>query len=309
VRNDLEEVLHDTMNDENLVRYMRDVRKYTILDAETEAELVRRWRDRRDPKAAERLVGSHQRLVVKIASQYRRFGNPLSDLISEGNVGLMQAVEKFDLDRGYRLSTYAMWWIRAAITEYVVRSSSLVRVATNENRRKLFFNLGRLKAKYRSTESGQLTPAAVTAIATDLQVPEEEVVLMDRHLGERDLSLNTAIAGESDPATTWQDRLADDSPSQEVRVIDSDENDKRHSLLAAALSQLDERERRILVERKLTDDPPRLAELSVEFGISRERVRQIEARAFEKLRKLMQAAAAAGGLIAEAEPTAAARAR
>jgi RNA polymerase sigma-32 factor len=296
------------MNDDNLARYMRDVRKYTILDAETEAELIRRWRDHRDPKAAEQLVGSHQRLVVKIATQYRRFGNPLSDLISEGNVGLMQAIEKFDLDRGYRLSTYAMWWVRAAITEYVVRSSSLVRVATNESRRKLFFNLGRLKAKYRDTYTDRLSPAAVSAIATDLQVPEEDVVLMDRHLGEQDLSLNTAIAGDTDTAVTWQDRLADDSPSQEVQVIDGDESDKRHSLLAAALSQLDERERRILVERKLTDDPPRLAELSVEFGISRERVRQIEARAFEKLRKLMRAAATAGGLIPEPEPTAAARA-
>ncbi len=279
-----------------LSRYMRDVRKYPVLSAEVEADLARRWRDHRDPEAAEMLVGSHQRLVVKIAGDYRRYGLPIVDLISEGNVGLMQAVEKFDVDRGFRLSTYAMWWIRAAISDYVVRSSSLVRFVTNEHRRKLFFNLGRLRSKHQPGSTAALTPENVTAIADALGVPEDEVVLMDRHLAERDASVNSTIATESDSGSSWQDFLADDAADQESQVIDADEHGKRRLLMENALAQLDERERHILVERKLKDNPPRLSDLSAEYGVSRERVRQIEARAFAKLKRLMLEAARAGGL-------------
>jgi RNA polymerase sigma-32 factor len=280
--------------EDNLTRYMKDVRKFPFLDKETEADLTRRWRDRRDPEAAERLVGSHQRLVIKIAGKYRGYGLPLGDLISEGNIGLMQAVDRFDPDRGFRLSTYAMWWIRAAVSDYVLRSSSLVRTVTNENRKKLFFNLRRLKAKVQPMDDGVLSPSGVTAIAGELDVPESEIVLMDYQLGAPDLSLNAPAGGESD--LTWQDFLVDDSQDQEAGLIDSDEQDKRRALLTDALAGLSERERHIFTERRLTDDPPLLTDLSRQYGISRERVRQIEVRAFEKLKETILDAALAKGM-------------
>lgn len=277
--------------DEDLSQYMRMARRYPMLDAETEADLARRWRDYRDPEAAERLVGGYQRLVVKIARDYRAYGLPFADLISEGNIGLMQAVDKFDVDRGFRLATYAMWWIRAAVTDYVLRQSSLVRTVTNENRKKLFFNLRRLRAKHQASDDGRLSPEAITAIATELDVPESDVVVMDQRMVARDVSVNVAISGDS--GAEWQDFLISEGDNQEIRMIQEDERDKRRNSLERALAQLDTRERNILIERKLKDNPPKLAELSVRYGVSRERVRQIELRAFEKLKKIMLRSAAA----------------
>ncbi len=279
-------------SDEDLSLYMRMARRYPMLDAETEAELARLWRDRRDPRAAERLVGGYQRLVVKIAREYRAYGLPFPDLISEGNIGLMQAVDKFDVDRGFRLATYAMWWIRAAITDYVLRQSSLVRTVTNENRKKLFFNLRRLKAKHQAADDGRLSPEVITAIAVELGVSEADVVVMDQRLVARDVSVNALVG--ADGQTEWQDFLVSPEEDQELRLMQEDERDKRRSSLESALAQLDARERTILIERKLKDDPPKLAELSVRYGVSRERVRQIEMRAFEKLKKIMLRSAAAG---------------
>jgi len=276
-------------SEDDLSRYMKEVRGFPLLDKETEADLARRWRDRRDPEAAKRLVGSHQRLVIKIAGQYRGYGLPLADLISEGNIGLMQAVDKFDPNRGFRLSTYAMWWVRAAVSDYVLRSSSLVRTVTNEHRKKLFFNLRRLKAKVQPLNDGALLPSGVTVIAKELGVPESEIVLMDRHLGAPDLSLNAPVGGESE--LSWQDLLVDDSPDQETDLIRADELHRRHALLVEAMAELSERERHILTERRLKDDPPNLGELGEHYGISRERVRQIEARAFEKIKAAMCTAA------------------
>jgi RNA polymerase sigma-32 factor len=265
---------------------MRMARRYPMLDPETEAALARQWRDHRDPRAAERLVGGYQRLVVKIARDYRAYGLPFPDLISEGNIGLMQAVDKFDVDRGYRLATYAMWWIRAAITDYVLRQSSLVRTVTNESRKKLFFNLRRLRAKHQAADDeGRLSAEAITAIATELGVPEADVIVMDQQLVARDVSVNALVGPNMD--SEWQDFLVSESEDQEVRLIQDDERDKRRISLESALAQLETRERNILIERKLKDNPPKLAELSVRYGVSRERVRQIEMRAFEKLKKIM----------------------
>ncbi|TVR98639.1 MAG: sigma-70 family RNA polymerase sigma factor [Rhodospirillales bacterium] len=275
--------------DENLGRHLRRLLKYPMLDASTEADLVRRWQQQRDRRASEQLVGSYQRLVIKIASQYRAYGLPFADLVSEGNVGLMQAVDRFDVDRGFRLATYAMWWIRAAITDYVVRSSSLVRMVTNEHRKRLFFNLKRLKAKHQPLEDATLGPEAITAIATELGVPEAEVIVMDQRLSHRDVSVNAGFG--SDTEAEWQDFLISEGDDQETLVIKADEHDKRRALLNHALQQLDTRERHIIVERKLRDDPVKLSELSNHYGLSRERVRQIEARAIEKLRRFMEAAA------------------
>jgi RNA polymerase sigma-32 factor len=272
--------------DEDISQYMRMARRYPMLDPETEAALARQWRDHRDPRAAERLVGGYQRLVVKIARDYRAYGLPFPDLISEGNIGLMQAVDKFDVDRGYRLATYAMWWIRAAITDYVLRQSSLVRTVTNESRKKLFFNLRRLRAKHQAADDeGRLSAEAITAIATELGVPEADVIVMDQQLVARDVSVNALVGPNMD--SEWQDFLVSESEDQEVRLIQDDERDKRRISLESALAQLETRERNILIERKLKDNPPKLAELSVRYGVSRERVRQIEMRAFEKLKKIM----------------------
>ena len=285
------------MREDTLVRHMRAARKYPMLDSITEGDLARRWRDERSAEAADQLVGSHQRLVVKIANEYRGYGLPLADLVSEGNVGLMQAVVKFDPELGYRLSTYAMWWIRAAITDYVLRTSSLVRMATNEHQKRLFFNLRRLKAKHQGPREGMLTPQSVSAIANELGVPESEIVLMDRRLGMPDLSLNAAAGDADDADSQWQDFLVDDRESQETTVIRDDERDKRRALLDDALDELDDRERHILIERKLNEDPPKLSDLAAEYGISRERVRQLEARALGKLQMSMRKAAVETGLL------------
>ncbi len=290
------------MREDTLVRHMRAARKYPMLDSITEGDLARRWRDERSAEAADQLVGSHQRLVVKIANEYRGYGLPLADLVSEGNVGLMQAVVKFDPELGYRLSTYAMWWIRAAITDYVLRTSSLVRMATNEHQKRLFFNLRRLKAKHQGPREGMLTPQSVSAIANELGVPESEIVLMDRRLGMPDLSLNAAAGDGDDADSQWQDFLVDDRESQETTVIRDDERDKRRALLDDALDELDDRERHILIERKLKEDPPKLSDLAAEYGISRERVRQLEARALGKLRMSMRKAAVETGLLNDTAP-------
>jgi RNA polymerase sigma-32 factor len=278
-------------SDEHLSRYMRQMRKFPMLDRETELDLIKRAQDDGDVKAMEQLIGSHQRLVIKIAADYRRYGVPMGDLISEGNIGLIQGIKKFDPDRGFRLSTYARWWIRTAIGDYILRSSSVVRTITNEHRKKLFFNLARLKKKHYGNEDGLLSPEAVTSISEELRVPEAETVRMDQWFSSRDQSTNTLV-GE-DGGTTWQDLLVDDSQDQESSLIERDQMDKRRALMSTALAELSDRERHILTERKLSDHPPPLSELSKVYGISRERVRQIETRALEKLRGLMRGAAMA----------------
>ena len=272
-------------SDENLSRFMREVRNFPLLTAKEEARLAYRWRDHRDPDAARQLVGSHQRLVIKMATNYRGYGLPLSDVISEANIGLMQAINKFDPDRGFRLSTYAMWWIRAAINDYVLRSSSVVKSVTNEHHKKLFFNLRRLKAKHQKPDQTNLTPEAVTAIAEELGVSESDVLFMDARLGVRDLSINGPAREDSD--ATWQDLLVDEADDQETMVVEADEFDKRRMLMRKAMAKLDDRERHIFTERRLKENPPKLGDLGEHYGISRERVRQIEYRAFDKLKRLM----------------------
>ncbi len=278
-------------SDEHLSRYMRQMRKFPMLDRETELDLIRRAQDNGDAKAMEQLIGSHQRLVIKTAADYRRYGVPMGDLISEGNIGLIQGIKKFDPERGFRLSTYARWWIRTAIGDYILRSSSVVRTITNEHRKKLFFNLSRLKKKHHGNEDGLLSPEAVTSISEELRVPEAETVRMDQWFSSRDQSTNTLVGDEG--GATWQDLLVDDSQDQESSLIERDQLDKRRALMNTALAELSERERHILTERKLSDHPPPLSELSKIYGISRERVRQIETRALEKLKAFMRGGAMA----------------
>ncbi len=287
----------DPSADDTLAKYIRDVRAFALLDKQTEAELARRYRDHRDPAALARLVGSHQRLVIKIAMAYRGYGLPVSDLVSEGNVGLMQALAKFDPERGFRLSTYAMWWIRAAITDYVLRSSSLVKLVTTETQKKLFFNLRRLKAKYQEPDERELSPQGVKAIARELGVRGSDIVLMDRRLRSRDFSINAPNHADGDAVGEWQDLLVEESDNQEVATIEADEFSKRRAIMRSALGELDEREGYILKQRRLKDQPIKLSELSQVFGISRERVRQIEVSAFEKLKRLMRNAAATSGML------------
>ncbi len=269
--------------DGNLSRYMRSVRSFPMLEPEEEVGLARRFRDKGDQQAAERLVTSHLRLVTKIALGFRGYGLPIGELIGEGNVGMMQAVRKFDPDRGFRLSTYAMWWIRAAIQEYILRSWSLVKMGTTAAQKKLFFNLRRLKGELKALEDGDLHPDQVKVIAERLDVPEQEVVNMNRRLGGPDHSLNAPMREEGDGE--WIDWLRSDGASQESVLADDQELDGRRMLLAEALQRLGERERGIITARRLNEKPSTLQELSDRFGISRERVRQIEARAFEKIRK------------------------
>ena len=247
---------------------------------------AKRWREHEDPEAAHRLVTSHLRLVAKIAMGYRGYGLPVSEIVSEGNVGLMQAVKRFEPDRGFRLATYAMWWIRAAIQEYILRSWSLVKMGTTAAQKKLFFNLRKVKSKINALEEGDLRPEQVTEIATKLSVPEEEVVNMNRRLSAPDSSLNAPL--RSDSESEWQDWLADETIDQETRLANSEELDERHGLLTNALGELTERERDIIEARRLRDDPATLEELSQKYGVSRERVRQIEVRAFEKLQHQMK---------------------
>ncbi len=269
----------------NLTRYLQEIRKFPMLTAEEELSLSKRWRDTEDMEAAHKLVTSHLRLVAKIAMGYRGYGLPLGELISEGNVGMMQAVKRFDPDRGFRLATYAMWWIRAAIQEYILHSWSLVKMGTTAAQKKLFFNLRRLKGQMQAIDDGDLQPEQVAKIARVLAVPEQDVINMNRRLSAPDHSLNAPVRADSEGE--WQDWLVDDSESQEDSIAEHQELTGRKALLANALKTLNERERHILIERRLKDNPTTLEDLSQQYAISRERVRQIEVRAFEKLQKAM----------------------
>ena len=271
----------------NLSRYLQEIRKFPMLTPEEELSLSKRWRDSEDTEAAHKLVTSHLRLVAKIAMGYRGYGLPISELISEGNVGMMQAVKRFDPDRGFRLATYAMWWIRAAIQEYILHSWSLVKMGTTAAQKKLFFNLRRLKGQMQAIEDGDLRPEQVGQIAKALSVSEQDVVNMNRRLAAPDHSLNAPVRADSEGE--WQDWLVDDSDSQETMLAEHEEFSGRKALLGEALQTLNERERHILIERRLKEEPATLEDLSQVYNISRERVRQIEVRAFEKLQKAMKA--------------------
>jgi RNA polymerase sigma-32 factor len=271
----------------SLSRYLEEIRRFPMLEPQEEFILAKRWQEQGDTEAAHRLVTSHLRLVAKIAMGYRGYGLPLNEIISEGNVGLMQAVKRFDPDRGFRLATYAMWWIRAAIQEYILHSWSLVKMGTTAAQKKLFFNLRKLKGQMQAIDEGDLAPETVKAIAERLDVTETEVVEMNRRLEGGDRSLNVPLRVDSE--TDWQDWLVDETASQETRVVEADEFDHRMSLLHRAMGVLNERERHILTERRLKDEPTTLEELSGQYGISRERVRQIEVRAFEKLQRAIKA--------------------
>ncbi len=278
-----------------LSRYLDEIRRFPMLQPQEEYMLAKRWREHEDPKAAERLVTSHLRLVAKIAMGYRGYGLPISEVISEGNVGLMQAVKRFEPEKGFRLATYAMWWIKAAIQEYILRSWSLVKMGTTANQKRLFFNLRRVKSQLQALDEGDLHPDNVKKIATKLGVSEEEVVSMNRRLGG-DASLNAPVRADEEGAE-WQDWLVDHAESQETTLAESQELNGRKALLAKALGVLNERERRIFEARRLAEDPITLEELSAEFGISRERVRQIEVRAFEKVQEAVMKGAQAKALV------------
>ncbi|QMW23538.1 RNA polymerase sigma factor RpoH [Sandaracinobacteroides saxicola] len=280
----------------SLNRYLSEIRKFPILQPQEEYMLAKRWQEHEDPKAAAKLVTSHLRLVAKIAMGYRGYGLPVSELIGEGNIGLMQGVKKFEPDRGFRLATYAMWWIKASIQEYILRSWSLVKMGTTAAQKKLFFNLRRMKGKLNALEDGDLRPEDRLKIATDLGVTEAEVDSMNRRMAMGgDTSLNASL--REDGEGEWQDWLADEGPTQDVIVADAQESDIRHRLLADAMDALNEREKHILTQRRLVEEPQTLEDLSQEYGISRERVRQIEVRAFEKLQKRMRALATEQRLI------------
>ena len=270
-----------------LSRYLTEIRKFPLLEPEEEYMFAKAWREHEDPEAARRLVTSHLRLVAKIAMGYRGYGLPLSEVVAEGNVGLMQAVKRFEPDKGFRLATYAMWWIRAAIQEYILRSWSLVKMGTTAAQKKLFFNLRKAKNKISAIEEGDLTPEHTKEIARQLAVPEEEVTNMNRRLSGGDSSLNAPM--RADGESEWQDWLADDTMDQETRLAEAEEMGERHNLLSNAMGELSERERDIIEARRLRDDPATLEELSQKYGVSRERVRQIEVRAFEKLQQQMKA--------------------
>ena len=273
-----------------LSRYLEEIRRFPMLQPQEEYMLAKRYHEHDDREAAQRLVTSHLRLVAKIAMGYRGYGLPIGEVISEGNVGLMQAVKKFEPERGFRLATYAMWWIKASIQEYILRSWSLVKMGTTANQKRLFFNLRKVKGKIQALEEGDLKPEQITEIATRLNVSEAEVVSMNRRLSG-DASLNAPIRATEGESGEWQDWLVDDSASQEQILIEQDEMENRRSMLAGAMSVLNDREKRIFEARRLSEEPMTLEELSAEFGISRERVRQIEVRAFEKVQDAVKAAA------------------
>ena len=273
-----------------LSRYLEEIRRFPMLQPEEEYMLAKRYHEHGDTEAAHRLVTSHLRLVAKIGMGYRGYGLPIGEVISEGNVGLMQAVKKFEPERGFRLATYAMWWIKAAIQEYILRSWSLVKMGTTANQKRLFFNLRKVKSKIQALDDGDLNPEQVSEIATRLNVSEEEVISMNRRLSG-DASLNAPIRATEGESGEWQDWLVDNSRSQEEILVEQDELENRRSMLGEALDVLNERERRIFEARRLSEDPLTLEELSGEFDISRERVRQIEVRAFEKVQEAVKAAA------------------
>ncbi|GAB6051876.1 RNA polymerase sigma factor RpoH [Magnetospira thiophila] len=279
----------DTSPSGNLTRYLQQIRKFPMLKPEEEYMLAKRWREHEDDQAAEKMVTSHLRLVAKIAMGYRGYGLPVGELISEGNVGMMQAVKRFDPERGFRLATYAMWWIRAAIQEYILHSWSLVKIGTTAAQKKLFFNLRKLKGQMQAIEEGDLMPETVTRIAERLSVSETEVVNMNRRMSSQDHSLNAAVREEGEGE--WQDWLVDDSEDQETTLGQREELDERRMLLNSAMTALNTRERHIFEERRLRESPATLEDLSQHYGISRERVRQIEVRAFEKVQKAVHNAA------------------
>ncbi|MCY1704864.1 RNA polymerase sigma factor RpoH [Pannonibacter sp. SL95] len=275
-----------------LSRYLDEIRRFPMLEPQEEYMLAKRYREHDDPAAAEKLVNSHLRLVAKIAMGYRGYGLPIGEVVSEGNVGLMQAVKRFEPERGFRLATYAMWWIKAAIQEYILRSWSLVKMGTTANQKRLFFNLRRLKSRIQALDEGDLKPEQVQEIATKLGVTEQDVVSMNRRLGG-DASLNAPIRSAEAESGEWQDWLVDESDSQETLLANQEELDQRRKLLSDAMETLNERERRIFEARRLAEEPVTLEDLSAEFGVSRERVRQIEVRAFEKVQQAVQKSARA----------------
>ncbi len=273
----------------SLSSYLQNIRKFPMLEANQEYMLAKAWTEHEDKEAAHQMVTSHLRLVAKIAMGYRGYGLPVADLISEGNVGMMQAVKRFDPEKGFRLATYAMWWIRAAIQEYILRSWSLVKIGTTAAQKKLFFNLRRLKGQIEAIEEGDLHPEHVTTIADKLAVSEDDVISMNRRMTAHDHSLNAPL--RADAEGEWQDWLVDETPNQEVIAADNEERSIRLGLLENAMQELNERERNILSERRLADPAKTLEALSQEYGVSRERIRQIEVRAFEKVQKHMRLAA------------------
>ncbi len=282
--------------DGGLSRYLTEIRKFPMLPKDEEFMLAQRWKEHQDSEAAHKMVTSHLRLVAKIAMGYRGYGLPIGEVISEGNVGLMQAVKKFEPDKGFRLATYAMWWIRASIQEYILRSWSLVKMGTTAAQKKLFFNLRKAKSQIEAFQDGDLRPDQVSAIATKLGVLDSEVISMNRRLSGPDASLNAPL--RSDSESEWQDWLADDNQvSQETVVAENEEKSLRMGLLQEAMVELTDRERHILTERRLKDDPTTLEQLAAQYGVSRERVRQIEVRAFEKLQKNMREAAIAKNMV------------
>ncbi|WP_454718715.1 RNA polymerase sigma factor RpoH [Caulobacter segnis] len=282
--------------DGGLSRYLTEIRKFPMLPKDEEFMLAQRWKEHQDSAAAHKMVTSHLRLVAKIAMGYRGYGLPIGEVISEGNVGLMQAVKKFEPDKGFRLATYAMWWIRASIQEYILRSWSLVKMGTTAAQKKLFFNLRKAKSQIAAFQEGDLHPDQVSQIATKLGVLDSEVISMNRRLSGPDASLNAPL--RADGESEWQDWLADDDQvSQETVVAENEEKSLRMSLLEEAMVELTDRERHILTERRLKDDPTTLEELASQYGVSRERVRQIEVRAFEKLQKNMREAAVAKNMV------------
>ena len=277
----------DQRVDTSLMRLVEEAKRFPMLTMEREQALATAWRDRRDPAAVRDLIGSHLRLVIKIARGYAGYGLPLADLVSEGNVGLMQAAEKFDPSRGFRFSTYALWWIRASIQEYILHSWSLVKMGTTAAQKKLFFNLRRMKGKLAELERGDLSPEAVSKIATELDVPEGEVIEMNRRLSAADASLNATVGVEGE--SEWMELLPDETPNQESRIGDAQEIRQRRDALDLALKQLKPREREIIFARRIQDEPLTLEELSHKYAVSRERIRQIEVRAFGKLQRMMKA--------------------
>jgi RNA polymerase sigma-32 factor len=283
--------------EQGLNRYMQEIRKFPLLEPEEEYMLAKRWVDHQDTEAAHRMVTSHLRLAAKIAMGYRGYGLPQAEVISEANVGLMQAVKRFDPEKGFRLATYAMWWIRASIQEYILRSWSLVKLGTTSAQKKLFFNLRKAKAKVGALEEGDLRPENVAQIAKDLSVTEEEVIDMNRRLSGSDASLNATVGSDGDSATQWQDWLEDEDSDQAEAYEEKDELDARRALLVQAMSVLNDREKDVLMQRRLAEDPVTLEELSESYGVSRERIRQIEVRAFEKLQAKMRELAKGKGMV------------
>ena len=286
--------------EQGLNRYLQEIRKFPLLEPEQEYMLAKRWVDHQDTNAAHQMVTSHLRLAAKIAMGYRGYGLPQAEVISEANVGLMQAVKRFDPEKGFRLATYAMWWLRASIQEYILRSWSLVKLGTTSAQKKLFFNLRKAKAKLGALEEGDLRPENVAQIAKDLSVTEAEVIDMNRRLSGSDASLNATVGSDGDSSTQWQDWLEDEDSDQAEAYEEKDELDARRALLVQAMSVLNDREKDVLMQRRLADDPVTLEELSESYGVSRERIRQIEVRAFEKLQAKMHELAKGKGMLVPA---------